>query len=274
MEGEASTETVAVAIPKCRNKSKGGVALSDADKAIEDADQEFLKLIAANDFEGAKMCLDAGQDPNVGNENGESAVHLAVMSATDVRLLELLIARGAYVDFDDNYFKRPIQTCIETCNDEGDKPGSEIFKLLQNVKGSSGKPVIDLTRKHPKNQNTLLHTAAWYGNVALGQLLLDTKLFDDNLEDLNKEGQTALHVASFRSPKAMVQALIDAGSNPQAKEKNSRRLSKETPVMMASSMGKIETVKYLKDLETAVDSIKFYTKLKAKKNNPLAGMKK
>ena len=38
MEGEASTETVAVAIPKCRNKSKGGVALSDADKAIEDAD--------------------------------------------------------------------------------------------------------------------------------------------------------------------------------------------------------------------------------------------
>ena len=83
-----------------------------------------------------------------------------------------------------------------------------------------------------------------------------------------------MHIAAIRATKEFVQNLVEAGANPNAAEKNGRRLSKDTPLQMSSSMGKLETAKYLKDLGTAVDSIKFYSKLKLKKNDPLHGMKK
>jgi hypothetical protein len=93
----------------CRNVPKTSEALSAAEQAQMDADKDFLELVFEGDVRNVKKRLDAGQNPNVGNENGESAVHLAIKGATrraaaaaavsgELELLTTLVERGAFVE--------------------------------------------------------------------------------------------------------------------------------------------------------------------------------
>ena len=271
-----SSEPGEGAKPTCRNKSKG-INKDEGLRKLEEADKLLLDAVDQDDAEAVAKLLQGGQSPNVGRESGSSAVHLAVMRPlSGVRILQLLIDHGAHVAFEDDYGKTPIQTCIEQSSDEDDEyeMWGSLFSMLLERRDASGALEVDLLRVHPTTKNNLLHIAAWSCSVKLGKRLLDTHLFDEKLDDVNGQGHTVMHIAAIRATKEFVQNLVEAGANPNAAEKNGRRLSKETPLQSASSMGKLETAKYLTDLGTAVDSIKFYTKLKKKKNDPMHGMKK
>jgi hypothetical protein len=56
--------------------------------------------------------------------------------------------------------------------------------------------------------------------------------------------------------------LVDAGADAVAVEKNSRRLSKETPEDMARAMGRDDTANYLRDLTVATNAVRFAAKMK------------
>ena len=74
-------------------------------KEIDDA--AFLDAVSHSDFDQTNERLIAGQSLDALTERGETAVHLAT-SAMDVKMLSLLIGRGAAVDVPDKKGVRPI----------------------------------------------------------------------------------------------------------------------------------------------------------------------
>ena len=231
----------------CRNKPKTATALTDEQKAQFEKDRQFLELIEAGQMDDVRAMLDAGQAINVGKESGESTMHLAIYGccrrqSSDKEIIELLVKRGAFVDYADNTGKRPINVCCEM-----QEWGVPFAKVLLALQDKDGNKVVDLSTLNSYTQNNLLHDCAWVGNTACMDLLLKTKAFDERLEERNKEGKTVLHVASIRSPKTVVELLINAGCDMKATEANKRRLSKETPDMMAASVGRDDTAEYAQE---------------------------
>ena len=199
---------------------------------------------------------------NVADESGRSSVDIAVGSFESAALgnLKLLLGAGAYPDFADDKGKRPIETAIE-----GNDVSFPLVGLLLQQMGPDKSPTVNLTAKNPKSGNSLLHHAAWCGNADAMIALLGTGAFADMLEERNDTGQTALHIAAFRSPKAVCEALVNAGANPKAVEKNGRRLSKETPLMMAESMGRKDNADFFVSMGGAMNAMKFSSKMAALK---------
>lgn len=250
-------------VKPCRCKPKSASALSDEDQEMYKKDNDFLELIATGDLAGVETMIKGGQEVNVGNEQGESSCHKAA-KLTEIAMLKTLIKHGAHADYSDSYGNRPINIAMQMGED-----CLEHVNYLLSLKDTKGGPAVNLQLANFKTGNTLLHDAAWIGNTEACEALLKTGGFKDLIEAHNKQGQTAMHVAAFRAPKSLVSALVDAGANSTAPEKNGRRISKETPEMMAQAMGREDTANYLRDLNTAVNAVKFGARMKmgAKKSN-------
>lgn len=167
--------------PKCTIKSKGRT-LSEEEAQAEKRNDAFLDLIEKNDVVGVAKALSEGQDPNVANESGESAVHLAMRCPT-TDILKALIVKGAYLEFEDTYSKRPIEVGIENGADK-----------IEHVRLLLGHQVVrdKLTRKNAKSGTTLLHTAAWVGNTEATRELLGGKYFEGLLEGWSMRIRTQL----------------------------------------------------------------------------------
>lgn len=243
-------------VKACRCKPKSTGALSEEEQQILEADSIFLELIVAGNVSGAEQKINEGQEVNVGDETGESSCHKA-MRVADPSMLKMLVKHGGFVDYSDSYGNRPVNVAMQM----GEAMEPHIAYLL-SLKDSKGELVVNLKALNFKTGNTLVHDAAWVGNTAACQALLNTGAFTEMLETTNKQGQTAMHIAAFRAPKTLVTALVDAGADSNAHEKNGRRLSKETPEMMAQAMGREDTAQYLRDLNTAVNAVKFGARMK------------
>lgn len=253
----------------CRNKSRVAAALSEEQQAIADKDARFLDHIVNGEINAVQAMIRENQPVNVGDESADSAVHMAVRLSSDA-ILNLLVNQGAFVDYPNEYGKRPISIAMEM-GDEHEAHTGMMETLLGLVDGA-GKRIVDLAAVNPKTGNTLLHEAAWCGNAkAMGLLLkameshfseAEFKIF---LEQSNKQGQAAMHVAAFRSPKEVVMMLTEAGADPKVVEKNGRRLSKETPEDMALAMGREDTAEYLKSLNLGLNAALFATRMKKQK---------
>ena len=81
---------------------------------------------------------------------------------------------------------------------------------------------------------------------------------------------TTLSIAALRAPKELVQALVDAGADIDAKEKGGRRLTRDDPATIAAKSGRSDTADYLKELGVAMNAVKFAGRMKAKTNAPAA----
>ena len=103
---------------KLRAKPKNATVLSDEDQARQEADEKFLKSITEGKVDEVIATLDAGQDANVADENGQTAVHKVMISdaAKSDAMLTKLIEKGAFVDYADNYGSRPIMCAPAECN--------------------------------------------------------------------------------------------------------------------------------------------------------------
>jgi len=133
---------------------------------------------------------------------------------------------------------------------------------------------VDLTYSNPYTGYNLLHDAAWSGHLGVGQLILETNAFKERMEEIDKKGRTALHMASFRATAAFCKMLCDYGSIPDAKEKTTKWISQD-PATMAERMGKPEAAQMLRELTVALNAVKFASKMKvkAKKSKSEASMK-
>lgn len=263
----------------CRNKPKSMMSLTvDEEKQLK-ADELFLEAIHEAYFAKSQEERDAAvatveaalankQDVNVGDEDGQSAVHRAVKgaasrNATDMKVLELLVANGAFIDYSDNYGKRPINVGIESAY-----KGSIVVEYLLKLTDKEGNRIVDLNFVRTVDKRSILHDCAWAGNTDVMKLLLAVKdangasVMTPQLEFLDKMGKTCNMIAAFRAPKAMVELLIDAGADANATENNPRSLSKETAMDMAAKMGREDTAEYLSNLMVTIKAVGFAAKMK------------
>ena len=247
-------------VQPCRCKPRSAVTLTDEEQDRLNLDTKFMDLVSSGDIEGVKKMIEANQEVNVGDDSSSSSCHKAMALSDGGAMMRLLVDNGAFADYCDMYGNRPINAGMQ--NGETSDP---LVEYLLSLTDPSGERVVDLKRINQKSGNSVLMDAAWVGNTHACKELLKTGAFSDLLEHHNKQGQTAMHIAAFRAPKDLVAALVDAGANSNAPEKNGRRLSKETPEMMAAAMGRDDTAQYLKDLNVAVNAVKFGARMKMKK---------
>ena len=235
--------------------TKGGVVVSDEQAAFDKKLMHFIAAVKEGDTGPVSTLLDEIKTPNVADDTGQTALWFAV-DTKNLKMVEFLLERGAYCDYEDNAGSRPIVRAIELGDD-----ALPIMKKLLDQKGE-GKEVR-LHAKQKATGNTLLHRAAWVGWPTMMAELLATGGYTGKLEEMNLQGQTAMHVAAMRSPKAIVQMLKEAGASVTAHEKNGRRLSKETPADIAEAMGRRDNAEYLLSLGGAMNAIKFGAKMRA-----------
>jgi len=260
--------------PPLRLLPKNATSQTDDEKAECKRIKEFLDHVLAGDIAYVQAELDAGFDPNVGDDNSITAVHMAMRANRsfdesgksndeDVKILQLLMSKGAYVEFADAYGNRPIVDGLQFNRQR------TVGTLLGLEPAPYNKLCIDLLTLNEKTQNNLLHDAAWWGHVEMVRLLLATGQFSKEIINAyNKSGKGAVHIAAFRGSKDFVHELVQAGGDANLVEKNVRRISKETPEMMAVSMGREDTAQYLRELSTAIYAVGFGSKMMkgAKKN--------
>jgi len=218
---------------------------SEEDLAVMKQDLAFLDVVQNAELSEVERLIKEGQEVNVGDENGNSACHKALEAGTkSMTVIQLLVQNGAFIDYNNAYDERPIHMAIK----KGELARSTLEYLI-GLKDQAGKRVVDLMAVDRVKGNTLLHEAAWHGNEFACTCLLQTGAFNDKLETCNKQGQTVMHLAAFRASKEFVEMLVAAGADKDAVEHNTRRISRETPMEMASAMGRDDTAEYLRKLQ-------------------------
>lgn len=165
-------------------------------------------VISSDEIAFLRKVLYAGFDSNVINENGSTALNLAV-SSQNYDIVELLVEYGAYVDAD---------ISEENCLLHGAAATgvASIFKLLLTTKFENS------LEKKNEVDNTPLMTAVNYGNSDIVQMLLKNKI---DLLSKDAFGNTALHLAAELKNKSIYHFLIKSGCDP--KHVNNLRISAE-----------------------------------------------
>ena len=251
----------APAVIRC--KSKVYTQLSDEENRIAKEDEELLKRVEAGDLDFVLASKRRAPDLDIADEHKVTAVHKAMRQRKEGKpsdaILRVLIERGAHVDVADNQGETPIVHAIKFDNQPA-------IKTLLAAKDAGGEWVVDRLQVNSKTGNTLMHCAAWYDRDEAAALLLDTEAFTrDVLALANHAGQTPMHVASFRATPGLIEKLVAAGSDPEAKTTNPKTIA-ETPLQLASDLGKPENVASINALTSAVHALRFASRMKRRRN--------
>ena len=111
-----------------------------------DFDTAVLAAVLRDDAISMQALLDAGVDLNVRGDGGFTPLHLAAQQGSSA-VAELLVARGAMVDAEDDYGKTPLAVAVLNYRDRGDMPS---FLLAHGADpyhaNHSGKTPIGLAR--------------------------------------------------------------------------------------------------------------------------------
>jgi len=191
-----------------------------------------LDLVERGQNVELKKTLDAGADEEVINEEGQTALMLAVLYDHE-EILQTLLASGVEIDVADKKGSTALMLAVKYGN----------IPITQMLINSSA--ALD---SKDKEGMTALMWAAEYGQVSSSQLLIKAGA-DVNVKD--NKGWTALMraVAPYWSEHAkveIVKTLLDAGGNI-----NERNPKGFTPLMTAAVSGQSEIVSTL--LEAGAD---------------------
>jgi len=247
--------------PKLETMSTGAVTLSETEAAREAKVKEMLKAVADGDVSQVKQLVKHGMSVHVADDSNKSAVwHALSNEPFSMPMLKVLFDAGAHPDYPDSVgSERAIEQAMTLGYDEASERAEVVEKLLEQ-RYTDGTRKVNFQRTHVKEES-LLHRAAWMGNVGAIAALLQTGEYKGRLEERNKEGQTVMHVAAFRCKKAGIARLVEAGADPVQVERNGRRLSKETPESMAKIMGHEENAKFLSTFSGTLTALKFSKKM-------------
>lgn len=169
--------------------------------------------------ESVKKIIKAGFDVNTKLKNEKTALHVAVRN-DHYKVVELLLNENADVNVRKDDDKTPLHLCRS----------KQIYKLLMRH-GSDATLLF-------KNKNTLLHQAATHNRIEIAECFLED--YSNDVDILNEDGQTALHIAAKEGFEDMVKLLIDNKADINKEDKKSN-----TPLHYAVNKGYRKIVKIL-----------------------------
>ncbi|KAK3918454.1 Rabankyrin-5 [Frankliniella fusca] len=153
--------------------------------------------------EVAAVMLSGGLDPNLQNKQGYAPLHLAVKSR-NAQVFSLLLQRP---NIDLNVRTEPGHGALYyALLAEGEGPfGEDSFAARLVKQGANANPV------YPAMGDSLIHIMAREDLEEQGLFLAEHA---NNVNHVNAQGQTAMHVACERGLAKLVAALLNAGGNP------------------------------------------------------------
>ena len=242
------------------NKDKTLDQLSETELEQLRSDEAFLKNVEKGNFEEVLAADRFTADVNVADETITSAMHKAVRAPDEeCKILQHLIDKGGYIEYPDRDGARPIAHAVRADN-------IKALEILLAQKDKMGNRVVDLKQVIDVSGHNLLHEAAWFDRVDIARILLSTNEFTkDDLCLANKNGQNVMHVASFRAAPPFLQLLVEHGGDVEAPCSNGGRNPSATPMQLADNMGKPHNAKYLTELGVAISSIRFASRMRAKR---------
>ena len=235
-------------------KHESTVGKTQNSDPIEVADNKFFDAIKGKKAADVQLMLEAGQEVNVADESGETAVQKAC-AYDETEVLKLLLEKRPNVGYSDKRGDLPITIALRGGHEE-------VIKLLL----LTGEVDLDYVNKEgvKPSKNNLLHESVWVNQHMAVKMLIGTGAFKERMDDTNSFGQTALIMASFRGDPEMTQILVAAGANPLVKEKTTKWISRNA-AETAKQFGSEATANYLKELTVAMQAIKFGTRMKMKR---------
>ena len=161
-------------------------------------------------------------DMNQRGRRGQTALHMAVHHI-HADVVEVLIDAGADIEAKDENGRSPLHRASE-------KGAIAIVQLL--IKAGAGVRVTD------NNGATCLILAAYCGRIETVRYLV--RLPEVDMNQRGSKGRTALHMAVHHIHADVVEVLIDAGADIEAKDENGH-----SPLHRASEKGAIAIVQML-----------------------------
>lgn len=174
-------------------------------------DNPLLRAVYLKDHKGIDQLLKSGSNINSPNKNGFTPIMVAAYEG-DYRMFVYLESRGA----------RP--EGLINIQDDDYRSGMDIMLLA--VDGGNEDIIEKLIERgySPDTQNRVskryaIHYAARKCKYKVLDKLIQNKA---DLNALNKEGNTALHIASENKCHGAIALLIDAGADPSIKNKEQK----------------------------------------------------
>lgn len=167
--------------------------------------------------------LQQGANLSLTNEKGNTALHETIYCQTDdlKERIEILISHGANINAINNEGETPLHLILDQYLDHEMTIETLFFMRDQGA---------DFTIKN-NNGETPFRKALSTGNLRMVRLLLDK--FAANINDVDSDGNTALHIAIQRNNIDMLNFLLNKGINAQAVNKK-----RETSIHLAVLEGR------------------------------------
>ena len=202
-----------------------GNSVNDADK---NGNTPFLNAASNNDITIVTALLEQVESIDFTNKKGQSALMLAVKSNSH-DVVKLLLNKGAKTDVADSNGNNIAYYLVESYNP---KKEANFKTKLQLLEGNG----FDFATPQ-KNGNTLLHIALDKNDV---DFLKQINQFDVDVNTVNKEGYTALHLAAMKATNTtIIRYLLSIGADKTIKtsfDEGVFDLASENEILMSNQV--------------------------------------
>lgn len=160
-----------------------------------DINKELFNLVKNNKYDEFKKILNKDIDINLQDEYKNTLIHYAIIYNQE-EIIKLLLSYQCNIDYIDidgfTILYYPIKYGY-----------NNILKIiLENSKNIVGFPIYNIK---DKNNNTPLHYSILYNNIETLNILLD---IDSNINNINNEGNTPLHLAVNNNNNNIINLLL------------------------------------------------------------------